>query len=304
MRRRPGSAPTSARNGRGGGGAVYGSPGPAPATASSSERGVADRARQHELVRERSPVLAEVGSERRARAGGLQADDAAHRRGEPDRAAHVVAVRDGDHARTRPRPRSAARTAGRTREIPRVVRRAVRERLGGDARRELGRVRLADEHEPGGAKARREPRVVGLGPAAGACSNRMPQWNGSPAVWHTASFTRNGTPRSGPAGRSAARASARARSKRSWITALSARVDALRCARWRRRRAPPATRRRRATSSAWAVASSQASVVGHRAKRFTRRRAGAADRDAPGRLRRWTTPDSARAARSPPRSSR
>ena len=27
----------------------------------------------------------------------------------------------------------------------------------------------------------------------------MPQWNGSPAVWHTASFTRNGTPRNGPA---------------------------------------------------------------------------------------------------------
>ena len=42
---------------------------------------------------------------------------------------------------------------------------AVRERFGRDARRELGRVGLADEHEARGAEARREPRVVGLGPA-------------------------------------------------------------------------------------------------------------------------------------------
>src|SRR5262249_29841486 len=36
MRRRPGGAPTSARNGRAGGGAAYGSPGPDPAVASRS----------------------------------------------------------------------------------------------------------------------------------------------------------------------------------------------------------------------------------------------------------------------------
>ncbi len=50
-------------------------------------------------------------------------------------------------------------------------------------------------------------------------SARMPQWYGSPAVWHTASFTRNGTPRKGPD--AACPASSCARSERSWITALS-----------------------------------------------------------------------------------
>ena len=69
------------------------------------ERGVADRACEHVFVRERTPVLTEVGPERGAGTRRLQADDAAHRCGESDRAAHVVAVRDRDHARTRPRPR-------------------------------------------------------------------------------------------------------------------------------------------------------------------------------------------------------
>ena len=49
-------------------------------------------------------------------------------------------------------------------EVPRIVGRAVGERLGRDARRELGRVRLADEHEPGRAEARGEPGVVGRDP--------------------------------------------------------------------------------------------------------------------------------------------
>ncbi len=40
-------------------------------------------------------------------------------------------------------------------------------------------------------------------------SARMPAWYGSPAVWHTASFTRKGTPANGPV---AVGASARARS--------------------------------------------------------------------------------------------
>ena len=78
-------------------------------------------------------------------------------------------------------------------EVPRIVRRAVRERLGGAARRELGRVRLPDEHEPGGAK-RAASHVSSGSVQPASFSARIPQWNGSPAVWHTASFTRNGTP--------------------------------------------------------------------------------------------------------------
>ena len=103
--------PTSSTYGRRGGGAVYGSPGAGAGDRVEDAGGVADRAGEHELVGERAPVLAEVGTERRAGARRLQPDDAAHARGEADRAAHVVAVRDGDEpGRDRGR-RSAARSA-------------------------------------------------------------------------------------------------------------------------------------------------------------------------------------------------
>ena len=118
IRKRPTGAPTSSTYGRAGGGAVYGSPGPMPATASSTRRGVAHGARQHELVGQRAPVLAEVGPERRAGARRLQPDDAAHRRGEADRAAHVVAVRDRHEPGRDRRRRPAARAAGAARRGP------------------------------------------------------------------------------------------------------------------------------------------------------------------------------------------
>ena len=67
-------------------------------------RGVAHRARQHVLVGERAPVLAEVGAEGRAGTGRLQPHEAAHRSREANRAAHVVAVRDRAPSRPRPPP--------------------------------------------------------------------------------------------------------------------------------------------------------------------------------------------------------
>src|SRR2546421_6431555 len=52
-------------------------------------------------------------------------------------------------------------------------------------------------------------------------STCMPQWYGSPAVWHTPSLTRNGTPRNGPTGRAGSAAAAIALSSRRWITAFN-----------------------------------------------------------------------------------
>src|SRR5215210_4435799 len=49
----------------------------------------------------------------------------------------------------------------------------------------------------------------------------MPQWKGSPAVWQTPSFTRNGTPRNGPSASAGSAAAAIALSSRRWITAFS-----------------------------------------------------------------------------------
>src|SRR5207302_3254796 len=119
--------------------------------------GVADGAREHELVGERAPVLAEVGAERRARPRRLEPDDAAHRGRETDGSTHVVAVRDGYETRGDRGRGAAARAARAAGVVPRVARRTIRERFRGETGRELRGIRLADEHEPGGAKARGEP---------------------------------------------------------------------------------------------------------------------------------------------------
>ena len=170
---------------------------------------------------ERAPVLAEVRAERRPRPRRLQPDDAAHRRGEADRAAHVVAVRDRRRGRPRPRPRSR-----------RSIRRCCDSRSHGlrvapyasgsvvQLVASSGVLVLPTNTKPAARKRRREPGVVGLGPARSRFSSRMPQWYGSPAVWHTASLTRNGTPRNGPAAACVGLV-VRAFSNRSWITALS-----------------------------------------------------------------------------------
>ena len=212
MRSRSGGAPTSSRYGRSGRRRGVRVAGAGAGDRVEHRGGVADRAGQHELVRERSPVLAEVGSERRAGAGRLQADDPAHAtRGTGSSRPCRCRARP---APCPPRPRPPNR---------RSIRRCCASRSHGlcvapyasgsvvHARRELGRVGLADEHEAGGAEARREPRVVGFGPARRPSAARMPQWNGSPAVWHTASFTRNGTPAERTGGRPARRRLRRAR---------------------------------------------------------------------------------------------
>ena len=100
------------------------------------------------------------GPMRRATAGGLQPDEAAARRGDADRATAVVRVRDGHHA-ARDRGRGATgRATGRVAELPRVVGRPVRDRLGRRDEAELRRVRAADRHEAGVEVLLRE--VVGV----------------------------------------------------------------------------------------------------------------------------------------------
>ena len=99
MRSGPTSAPTSSRNGRGGGAAAYGSPGIAPASTSSDGRAVADRARDHVANHEAAPRLTVVGPQRHASTRGLEAEQPAHAGGDADRPATVACVRERHHAR-------------------------------------------------------------------------------------------------------------------------------------------------------------------------------------------------------------
>ena len=118
-----------------------------PGSAIEDGRAIAHRAREHVLVGEHRPVLTEARAERRAGAARLQPDQAACARRHPDRSAHVVRVRRGHEPCGNRGARATTRATGRTTQVPRVVRRAVRDGLGEERRRELREVRLADEDE-------------------------------------------------------------------------------------------------------------------------------------------------------------
>ena len=99
------------------------------------------------------------GARRDAAARRLQAEEAAARSGDPDRAAAVGAVRERDEAGREGGRRTSARPAGREVRVPRVAGRAVelglRERDGP----ELRRVRLAEDHEARVAEPSHDGRV-------------------------------------------------------------------------------------------------------------------------------------------------
>ncbi len=148
MRSRPGSRPTSAENGRVGGGAGYGSPCIGPEVASSSAAlsrtvRVSACSTAHPLDR-----VAVLGSERIASAGRLEAEQSARRRRIADRSAQVVAVRARHHPGRHGRRRSAARPARRARHVPRVARRPEQQGFDGRHHAELRCVGLADDDEP------------------------------------------------------------------------------------------------------------------------------------------------------------
>ena len=85
---------------------------------------------------------------RNAAAGRLQPEEATARCRDPDRPSSVRRVSGRNEAGCECRRCAAARPSGRELRAPRVPCRAVQLRLGERDRPELGRVRLADDHEP------------------------------------------------------------------------------------------------------------------------------------------------------------
>ncbi|CAA9512388.1 MAG: hypothetical protein AVDCRST_MAG13-2874, partial [uncultured Solirubrobacteraceae bacterium] len=82
-------------------------------------RGLRHRPGEHAVLDEEGE--ADLGGRRDAPALGLEADQAAARRGDPGRAPAVVRVRDRDHAGGHGGARAAARPAGRAAGVPGVA---------------------------------------------------------------------------------------------------------------------------------------------------------------------------------------
>ena len=123
--------------------------------------GVAHAARHPELADEAGEQVAVVGPEGNPPPARLQAHQPAAGGGNTDRASGVVAVRHRHHAGRDRRRRAAAGATGGSRGIPRVAGGAEQTRLGGRPDRELRGVRLADKHEPRGAKSTHQLAVLG-----------------------------------------------------------------------------------------------------------------------------------------------
>ena len=122
------------------------------------QRRLAHRARQDAVADEE--VLAGVRRGRDAAALGLQADEAAARGRDAQRAAAVVAVGERHHRRRDGGRRAARRAARRALEVPRVARRPAAARLGHRQDAPLGQRRRADDDEPGRAQPRDDVVVV------------------------------------------------------------------------------------------------------------------------------------------------
>jgi hypothetical protein len=113
------------------------------------ERTVADRSCEHVLYHEARPALEDQRTIRRSPARRFQADQAAACSGNADRSAAIARTGDRNHARGDGRSGAAARATRRVCGAPGILRRTVQRRLRDADEAELGRVRLADEHEPG-----------------------------------------------------------------------------------------------------------------------------------------------------------
>ena len=115
-------------------------------------------------VRERADRRSPIGSNSAGGSGsaprlGLNADEAAERRRDADRAGAVGARRDRQHAGGNRGGRTAARAAAVARGIVRVARRAVQAAVDERQDRQLGARGLADDHEPGAAACARDVAV-------------------------------------------------------------------------------------------------------------------------------------------------
>ena len=110
--------------------------------------GARDRAGVVERRAQRHDAIERHFAERR-----LEADDAAGRGRNSNRAAGVGADRRDAHSRGDGGRRSTARAARRARDVVRIVHRAVRRFFARGAERELVEVGLADQHRAGLAQA-------------------------------------------------------------------------------------------------------------------------------------------------------
>ena len=219
-------------------------------------RGVAHRAGDDELGREAVPALAGGGAERVAAARRLEADEAAVRGGDADRAAAVAGVRRRHDAGRHRRRRAAARPAGAVRWLPGIAGGAEGVGLGGRQQAELGRVGASEDDQAGGEE------LVGDVGVARARSSWRP--SGSACRRCSAARLRG---RRGPSSGTARRGRARAADSppaRSRAGSRAGRVTALSCGLRRSQRAIAASTSsrgvssRRRTNSAWAVASRKA----------------------------------------------
>ena len=119
-----------------------------PADRIEDAGGVAHRDRQRAFGRQAVPRFTDHGAERDAPAARLQADDAALRGGDADRAAAVAGVCCGNEAGRDGRGTAAAGAARGVLDFPGIARRAVGQWLGGGGETQLGRVCLAEHDEP------------------------------------------------------------------------------------------------------------------------------------------------------------
>ena len=218
MRSRPGSAPTSSRNGRAG--------------VRDRDRVAGRRSRDH--VEQCGAVAHRAGEGVRAAdrvrerfeergvghpsARRLEPEQAARGRRDADRAATVVPVRDRHHARRHRGRRATARAAGRSSEVVRVAGRPVEQRFGRAVLAQLGRVGHAQDDHARGARPRHREAVGArhvVRPQPGPTRRRAARPPARRAPSPGTGLPRTGRRPSGPA------ASLRAASKRSATSACT-----------------------------------------------------------------------------------
>jgi hypothetical protein len=125
-----------------------------------SDRCIADTSRDDPFANEPVPLVPKIGAQRDPPATRLQTDQPARAGGDPDRAAPVVGVGNGDHAGGHRRGTATARASRRMSRVPGVAGRAESLRLGGRSESELGGVGATDRNQSSRLETRAQHRVM------------------------------------------------------------------------------------------------------------------------------------------------
>ena len=141
-------------------------------------RGVAHAAGNHVILSHAGPALGPVRAGGDAAAGGFEADHAAMGGRYADGTSAIAAMRRRDNARRHGRRRAAAGAARREFGIPGVQCRPAYVRFGSDRQRQLRRIGLPENYQPGlavaanqrGVPLRHEPVKQTAGVAGGLSS--------------------------------------------------------------------------------------------------------------------------------------